>query len=182
VSIHQILNATNHDDILRIDEVELNIVKIVGILSNPSEHATNFTFKVNDGSGNIECKLWMEKDANGMNKIANLKNGVLVRVVGNIREYEGKFHISVYDALHLTDWNALTYHTLDVIHTHLYNTKGPLASANGMAMNSSSNSMMHSTPSKITKSIFVCWFLTFLFLYYSNESWWYCSFCGRLRS
>jgi replication factor A2 len=152
------VNATNHDEVLRIDDIELNIVKIVGILVNPVEHATNFSFQVNDGSGSIDCKLWIEKDANGMNKIANLKHGVLVRVVGNLREYEGKYQISVYDAIHLTDWNALTYHTLDVIHTHLYNTKGPLAGANSMGMNSSSNAMMHSTPSKwlIFFFVFIC--------------------------
>lgn len=126
LSVHQLLSATNHDDVYRVDEVELNIVKIVGILSNAQEHTTNFTFLINDGSGAIECKLWIEKDASGMSKIAGLRNGVLARVIGNIREYDNKIHLSVYDAQPVQDWNELTYHILDVTHTHLLNTKGPL--------------------------------------------------------
>jgi replication factor A2 len=127
VSVHQLLHASNHDDVYKVDDVELNIIKIIGVLSNPQEHSTNFNFRVNDGSGSIECRLWIEKDANGLARISRLKNGNLVRVVGNIREYDGKIHISVFDAAPVEDWNELTYHTLDIIHTHLQNTKGPQA-------------------------------------------------------
>jgi hypothetical protein len=28
-------------------------------------HSTNFSFKVNDGTGIIECKQWLEKDGSG---------------------------------------------------------------------------------------------------------------------
>eukprot|EP01040_Poterioochromonas_malhamensis_P007584 gene7584-8187_t len=144
LSVHQLLSATNHDDVYRVDEVELNIVKIVGILSNAQEHTTNFTFMINDGSGAIECKLWIEKDASGMSKIAGLRNGVLARVIGNIREYDNKIHLSVYDAQPVQDWNELTYHILDVTHTHLLNTKGPLQS--GAFIPNQSSLMQTSTP------------------------------------
>ena len=50
----------------------------------------------------------------------------MVRVIGNVREYEGKLHILAFDISLLSDWNELTYHTLDVILTHLQNTKGPV--------------------------------------------------------
>lgn len=147
VSVKQLLTATNHDDVYRVDEVELNIVKLVGTISNAQEHSTNFTFLLNDGSGSIECKLWMEKDSSGMSKIASLRNGTLARVIGNIREYDNKIHVSVYDAHAVQDWNELTYHILDVIYTHCQNTKGPIAGASGFVPNQSS--FMHSTPNGV---------------------------------
>lgn len=126
VSVAQLKRANNHDDVYRVDDVELNIVKLVGSISNVQEHSTNFTFQLNDGSGSIECKLWIEKDASGMSKISALRNGVLARVIGNVREYDNKIHVSVYDAYAVKDYNELTYHILDIIYTHCQNTKGPV--------------------------------------------------------
>lgn len=49
-----------------------------------------------------------------------------MRVVGNLREYEGTVHVLVYSVTILQDWNELTYHILDVIYTHLQNTRGAI--------------------------------------------------------
>lgn len=62
VSVKQLLTATLVDDTYRVDDAELNIVKLVGTLLYPQEHSTNFTFKLNDGSGTIDCQHWIEKD------------------------------------------------------------------------------------------------------------------------
>ncbi|RYH17109.1 hypothetical protein EON65_29050 [archaeon] len=48
-----------------------------------------------------------------------------VKVVGNLREYEGKTHVLVYDVTPITDWNELTHHILETILTHCKNTKAP---------------------------------------------------------
>jgi len=52
--------------------------------------------------------------------------GVLVRVVGNLREYDSKFNLMVFDVSPVIDWNELSYHLLEVIYTHLQNTQGPI--------------------------------------------------------
>lgn len=52
--------------------------------------------------------------------------GHLVKVVGNIREYDNKIHMSIFEAYLVQDWNELTHHFLDTIFTHLQNTKGPI--------------------------------------------------------
>jgi len=50
----------------------------------------------------------------------------MVRVVGNIRDYEGTKHILVFEIFAVEDFNQLTNHLLDVILTHCKHTKGPI--------------------------------------------------------
>lgn len=50
----------------------------------------------------------------------------MVRVVGNIRDYEGSKHILVFEIFAVEDFNQLTNHLLDVVLTHCIHTKGPI--------------------------------------------------------
>jgi hypothetical protein len=50
----------------------------------------------------------------------------MVRVVGNIRDYEGDRHVLVFEVFPLEDFNQLTHHILDVIFTHCKHSKGPI--------------------------------------------------------
>ena len=49
-------------DLFVIDNNAVHNVKIMGIIEMTEEHATNVTYRINDGTGVIECKLWVEKD------------------------------------------------------------------------------------------------------------------------
>ena len=64
----QVIEVNHGDDVFRVDNVELNIVKLIGTALNPSEHSTNFNFKLDDGSGIIEVKQWIDKNSNTNNK------------------------------------------------------------------------------------------------------------------
>ena len=63
--------------------------------------------------------------------VAGLRDGALVRVVGNLREFDGKVHLLVFDVTPVLDWNELSYHLLDIMLTHCQQTKGsiPVASS-----------------------------------------------------
>jgi hypothetical protein len=50
----------------------------------------------------------------------------MVRVVGNIRDYEGARHVLVFEVFPIEDFNQLTHHLLDVIFTHCKHSKGPI--------------------------------------------------------
>lgn len=50
----------------------------------------------------------------------------MVRVVGQIRDYEGNRHILAFEVFPLEDFNQLTHHLLDVMLTHLRHTQGPV--------------------------------------------------------
>lgn len=49
-----------------------------------------------------------------------------MRVVGQMREYEGRKHVLIYDIAPISDWNELTHHLLQIVLVHLQNTKGPI--------------------------------------------------------
>lgn len=126
VSVKQVLHSKSPEEVFKVDDVELNTIKLVGTLLDPHDHSTNFTFKLDDGSGIIECKQWIDKDSGTPSALTNVLPGSIVKVFGNIREYEGKIHILVFNASQLDDWNEVSYHTLDIILTHLQNTRGPI--------------------------------------------------------
>lgn len=139
LTIKQINSIRAVDDVFRVDDVELHMLKIIGTLLMPQEHSTNFTFRLNDCTGTMECKQWIEKEASAYGKIKALREGAMVKVIGNLREYEGRVHVLVYDVSPLEDWNELTLHMLDVILTHCQRTKGPIpgtgpAAAHGMGI------------------------------------------------
>jgi replication factor A2 len=148
VTIKQIATCDNVDDTFRIDGAELHMVKVVGTVLSLTEHATNFTYQVADSTGIIECKLWIDKETGAA---ARFEPNTLVKICGNLREYEGRKHVLVYDIKAVEDWNELTHHflgettsaymlayineylsvpfilfTTEAIYVHLQHSKGPL--------------------------------------------------------
>eukprot|EP01039_Chlorochromonas_danica_P000284 gene284-303_t len=138
LTVKQIINIQPVDDVYKVDDVELHMLKLVGTLLEPQEHSTNFTFRLNDNTGTIVCKQWIEKDASSYGKIKSLRDGVLVKVIGNLREYENNVHVLVYDVSPILDWNELTYHLADVMLTHCQRTKGPIPGSASAAVSMSS--------------------------------------------
>ena len=65
----------------------------MGIVESVEEHSTNVNFKINDGTGVVEGKLWNDKDSSGGLglKIANCrycrsyKQEYRVSMLGNVR-------------------------------------------------------------------------------------------------
>lgn len=108
-----------------VDNSEVHTVKIMGIVEQVEQHATNITYRINDGSGAIECKLWVEKDGDASkHEVCNQFS--YIQVVGSLKSYEGRNHILVYKATPVEDFNEMTHHFLEVILTHLQHTKGPI--------------------------------------------------------
>ncbi len=56
------------------------------------------------------------------------RTGKYVRVIGHLRSFMNSRSILAFRIQVIQDENEITYHFLDVIHTHLYNTRGPLVS------------------------------------------------------
>lgn len=76
MSIKQLNTASMEDDQNKIDGAELHTVIIMGIVESVEEHSTNVNFRVNDGTGAVEGKLWNDKDSSGgalASKIANCR-------------------------------------------------------------------------------------------------------------
>lgn len=115
-----------------VDNQQLHHVKIVGLVLGMQEFSTNVTYQIEDGSGRIDVKVWIDKDgtdAFAAEKRRMCQENTMVRVIGSLREYEGKRHVLAYDLSPITEFNEVTHHFLETIHVHLRNKKGPASSS-----------------------------------------------------
>jgi replication factor A2 len=130
VSIKQISTASNEDGTYRLDGAEIHTVVIMGVVENIEQHSTSTTFKINDGTGSIDAKLWNnEKDGSSsslMVRVATCQINSFLKIVGALRDFEGRKSVLIYDINPLTDWNELTHHLFQVMFVHMQNTRGPV--------------------------------------------------------
>lgn len=121
----QLNSIYEEDGTHKLDEQEVSSVRIVGTIISIESHATNVVYKVSDGSGTVECKAFVDKEAKSP-KFPDCVERSLVCCNGNIRSYEGNKSIMIYSMYVVRDWNQLTQHLLECIHVHLKNTRGPV--------------------------------------------------------
>jgi len=50
-----------------------------------------------------------------------------VRAIGLLKSFHDKKHLNAFNIHPVEDFNEVTHHSLEAIHAHLYNTKGPFA-------------------------------------------------------
>jgi len=146
LTIKQVLNASNvspDDSSFKVDGKELNQITIVGVIQSASENTTNLSFNVEDGTGSIEVRIWLDAEEHSDNR-PQFRPGNYVRVIGNLRSFMNKKSIIAFRLLPITDFNEITYHFIEVIYVHLYNLKGPLNSQATNAQNYSMNQQQQS--------------------------------------
>jgi len=139
VTIKQLFGATqaHADDAFKVDNKELNQVTIVGLIAQITESTTNITFAIDDGTGKIEAKIWLDQeDQNDYNlqKRSAWKEGIYVRVVGHLRSFHNQRSIVAFRIQPVVDFNEITYHQLEAVYAHLSNTKGVLQAADAPTM------------------------------------------------
>ena len=129
VTIRQLYNATQQqpEDIFKVDGKELNQVTLVGQIVSSQIQSTTLELLIDDSTGKIDVKQWLEPDeGNGDAHRSQFKEGVYVRVVGHLRAFQQRRNIMAFRIQPIDDWNEITFHLLEAIHVHLFNTRGPL--------------------------------------------------------
>ncbi|THW09505.1 replication protein A, subunit RPA32 [Aureobasidium pullulans] len=130
VTIKQLLEAEQPDsENFAIDGSELTTISFVGQIRNISKQTTNITYKLDDGTGTIEVKVWIDMET-AQNEDENGSKGGLVensyaRVWGKLKTF-GKRHVVAQQIRPLTDLNEVNYHMLEATYVHLFFTRGPL--------------------------------------------------------
>lgn len=135
VTIHQIHAATSdaagpESSVVLSDGRALTLCKLVGAVRTMEEHSTNLSYQIEDGTGLIVAKQWL--DANDAGQVAMLqemketvRDHVYVRVIGTVREYDQKRTVMVQSLRKCGTANELTHHMLEVVHSSLkYKTSG----------------------------------------------------------
>lgn len=139
VTIKQLLDAHHpHNDAEHfiIDNSETTQVTFVGQVRNISTQTTNVTYKLDDGTGSIEAKLWLDSDAannpdDPSNKKAKPVQDGYARVWGRMKAFNNKRHVGANFIRPIQDYNEVHYHLLEATAVHLHFSKGPLESMEG---------------------------------------------------
>ncbi|KAF2189496.1 replication protein A, subunit RPA32 [Zopfia rhizophila CBS 207.26] len=134
VTIKQILDAQQPtEDVFKIDGANISQLTFVAQIRNISTQVTNITYKVDDGTGSIEVKLWVDTDAAeqpNSNKPKLVENAYC-RVWGKLKSYNNKKHVGAHIIRPVEDYNEISYHLLEATAVHLYFTRGPPGGATG---------------------------------------------------
>nr|POE46752.1 replication factor a protein 2 [Quercus suber] len=134
VTIRQLLDAQQpHPDAeyFTISGADTTQVTFVGQIRNISTQATNTTYKLDDGTGIIEVKLWVDSEA--MNddsteddaRAPKLTEQAYARVWGRIKVLGSKQYIACNIIRPIQDFNEIQYHLLEATAVHLHFTRGP---------------------------------------------------------
>ena len=144
VTISQLFNAESlSDDSFAIDNSPLSNVKIIGMIMKLEYHSTSLSIIVNDGSGEMEIKVFLHGDDESETaKYDFAREGIYVVVIGTLRSFHEKRNMSAYSITPMENYHQLVYHQLEVINTHLMHTQGR------MQENGGTNAMGFSTPMK----------------------------------
>lgn len=125
VTIRQILNAqSNGDSITLADGRALTMCKIICAVRSMEEASTNFSFLVEDGTGLCEVKQWLDvNDAAQNNAVEDMRkdcqDNVYVRVIGTVKDYDGKRTVVANSVRKCSTSNELTHHMLETIYSQL---------------------------------------------------------------
>jgi hypothetical protein len=72
VTVKQLHGAMSGPDGFTIDNVQVNQVRVMGIIDQIDDHSTSVNYIINDGTGICECKFWKDND-DGSNKHASIR-------------------------------------------------------------------------------------------------------------
>jgi replication factor A2 len=98
----------------------------VGQIRNISTQHTNTTYRLDDGTGSIEVKQWVDTDAVDQNPVkSKLVEGAYCRAWGKLKSFNDRRSVGAQIIRPVEDMNEVSYHLLEATAIHLYFTRGP---------------------------------------------------------
>ncbi|RAH76316.1 single-stranded DNA-binding replication protein A medium subunit [Aspergillus japonicus CBS 114.51] len=140
ITIKQALDATQPypEAGYQIDSAEAASVCFIGQVRNISSQSTNVTYKIDDGTGEIEVKQWIDSSSAGgdsmetdehAGKSAGSKSQPEVdgyaKVFGKLKSFGNKRFVGAHCVRAVKDINEVHVHLLEAAAVHLFFTKGP---------------------------------------------------------
>ena len=131
VTIKQILDAQQpHPDAdFKVDGDAISQITFVGQIRTISTQTTNITYKVDDGTGVVEVKQWIDsdtaQDSMDIDSKSKLQEETYCRVWGRLKAFSNKKHVGAHVIRPISDYNEINYHMLEATAVHLFFTRGP---------------------------------------------------------
>ncbi|KAH8433413.1 putative replication factor-a protein [Aspergillus melleus] len=129
----------------QIDGADVSSLCFIGQVRNISSQSTNVTYKIDDGTGEIEAKQWIDSTtadtmdtddgAKGPGKSGKDQvelNGY-AKIFGKLKAFGNKRFVGAHSVRPVTDINELHFHLLEAAAVHLFFTRGPPGGAGGNA-------------------------------------------------
>ncbi|PNX95747.1 replication factor A protein 2 [Trifolium pratense] len=103
VTVKQISEASHSGDEksnFSINGVDLTNVTLVGIVHEKAERNTDVNFVLDDGTGRITCRRWINEtfDTKEMEEVLN---GNYVRVYGHLKSFQGVRQLTAFSVRHV---------------------------------------------------------------------------------
>ncbi|KAF1840832.1 replication protein A, subunit RPA32 [Cucurbitaria berberidis CBS 394.84] len=136
VTVKQIKEAqVDSGDVFKIDNAVVSQITFVGQICNISAQATHTTYKLDDGTGSVEVKQYIDSDAVDQpnpNK-AKLVEGAYCRAWGKLNHWNDRRYVASQIIRPIEDMNEVSYHLLEATAIHLYFTRPAPGAANAGA-------------------------------------------------
>lgn len=113
-----------------IDGHPITQVTIVGQVRAVNPQPTNITYQIDDGTGTIDVKKWVDADK-VEDSNPQYQPDQYVRVWGRLKSFNQKRHVGAHFIRAVDDFNEVNYHALEATYVHLYYTKGSLGGEGG---------------------------------------------------
>ncbi|KAK8501252.1 hypothetical protein V6N13_026954 [Hibiscus sabdariffa] len=107
---------------ISIEGVDVNNILLVGMVSKMDNAVSECTFRVDDGTGWVECTKWVHEHVDSV-EVDAISVGMYVRVYGQLKSMQSRRTVHTFSIRPVTDYNEIANHFIECIYVHLYNTK-----------------------------------------------------------
>lgn len=109
-------------DRVKIGNIDIATVKIIGLVRSISQAASNITYEIDDLTGKpLTVKRW--QDSASSDRFMPVENTYVV-IIGNMRTFQGKHMLTALKVRPLNSLNELTAHLLEVMHAKISLERG----------------------------------------------------------
>ncbi|ELQ75949.1 Single-stranded DNA-binding replication protein A (RPA), medium (30 kD) subunit [Trachipleistophora hominis] len=119
LSIKQLKSLPTDTPTHTIDNTTLSTICVAGWVRSTRQAQSGTIFLLDDGTAMINASFWpnglFEEEQAGLIEPSNF-----LRVIGNVRVYDGDISVSVSFLTKIDDFNYVSYHFLNVLQQHLY--------------------------------------------------------------
>ncbi|CAK7237386.1 Replication factor A protein 2 [Sporothrix bragantina] len=107
-----------------IDGAAITQLTIVGQVRAVNAQPTNVTYRIEDGTGSIDVKKWVDADKSEDEAEAPFALDQYVRVFGRLKLFNQKRFVAAHFVRAVDDYNEVSYHALECTYVHLSLTRG----------------------------------------------------------
>lgn len=141
VTVKMLLAAASSNNTLE-DGRSPHQFKIVAAVREVTKTSTAYNYTVEDGTGCIDVKDWADENNLAVSQMREeaATEHQYIRIIGQLKEYEGNVHMQAYSVRKVSTGNELTHHFLEVVNeAEKYKQGGQIVGSPSMGMGMAMN-------------------------------------------